>query len=316
MSSRESSHSERELSVHSDSNSKATTSLPSRNGTHVDRPSRPLYSAPRGSRRSRSRSRSPYRAARGEKRRRDDDQERSKYDSRRFDVRYEDTREDGRRHGQRSYESHDNGDYKRNHLRYDDREDRPHSSKRPRTRSRSRSPYRRDKDRAAKEDKPRNHGNNVRNDVGDLPRESYGNDSQFLKSSVNSSSKVSSNVPADMKNAKISSDETIPTVSIERVPDKYASQQSNATAAQDSASATLSNVQTEQPEPQEDSASQVLDEAALIEERRKRREAIKNKYRGQATPLLMQALHVAPDPASPIATSTPATPDTRKSGKN
>jgi serine/threonine-protein kinase PRP4 len=302
--------------VHSDSNSKATTSLPSRNGTHVDRPSRPLYSAPRGSRRSRSRSRSPYRAARGEKRRRDDDLERPKYDSRRFDVRYEKTREDGRRHGQRSYESHDAGDYKRNQLRYDDREDRPHSSKRPRTRSRSRSPYRRDKERAANEDKPSNHGNNVRNDGGNLPRESYGNDSQFLKSSVNSSSKVSSNVQTDAKNAKTSSNETIPNVSVERVPDKYASQQSDAIAAQDSASATLSNVQTEQPEPQEDSARQVLDEAALIEERRKRREAIKNKYRGQATPLLMQALHVGPDPASPTAMSTPATPDTRKSGKN
>ena len=38
-----------------------------------------------------------------------------------------------------------------------------------------------------------------------------------------------------------------------------------------------------------------LDEAALIEERRKRREAIKNKYRGQATPLLVQALHLSAD---------------------
>lgn len=36
--------------------------------------------------------------------------------------------------------------------------------------------------------------------------------------------------------------------------------------------------------------SQPLDEAALIEERRKRREAIKSRHRGQATPLLAQAL--------------------------
>ena len=35
-----------------------------------------------------------------------------------------------------------------------------------------------------------------------------------------------------------------------------------------------------------------LDEAALIEQRRKRREAIKAKYRGSATPLLVQALQL------------------------
>lgn len=35
---------------------------------------------------------------------------------------------------------------------------------------------------------------------------------------------------------------------------------------------------------------QPIDEAVLIEERRKRREAIKAKHRGQATPLLVQAL--------------------------
>ena len=36
--------------------------------------------------------------------------------------------------------------------------------------------------------------------------------------------------------------------------------------------------------------TQPVDEAALIEERRKRREAIKAKHRGQATPLIVQAL--------------------------
>ena len=42
----------------------------------------------------------------------------------------------------------------------------------------------------------------------------------------------------------------------------------------------------EAPEPEP------LDEAALIEQRRKRREAIKAKYRGSATPLLVQALQL------------------------
>ena len=44
-----------------------------------------------------------------------------------------------------------------------------------------------------------------------------------------------------------------------------------------------------------------LDEAALIEERRKRREAIRAKYKRQDTPLLVQALslknEVVPDPS-------------------
>jgi serine/threonine-protein kinase PRP4 len=42
----------------------------------------------------------------------------------------------------------------------------------------------------------------------------------------------------------------------------------------------------------------ILDEAAQIEERRKRREALKNKYRGQATPLRIQALLLDADTGS------------------
>lgn len=41
---------------------------------------------------------------------------------------------------------------------------------------------------------------------------------------------------------------------------------------------------------------QPVDEAALIEERRKRREAIKAKHRGQTTPMLVQALALNNDP--------------------
>lgn len=49
---------------------------------------------------------------------------------------------------------------------------------------------------------------------------------------------------------------------------------------------------------------QPLDEAALIEERRKKREAIKAKHRGQATPMLVQALALD----SKSAPSTPRSP--------
>lgn len=38
--------------------------------------------------------------------------------------------------------------------------------------------------------------------------------------------------------------------------------------------------------------SEQLDEATLIEQRRKRREAIKAKYKGAATPMLVQALQL------------------------
>ena len=61
-----------------------------------------------------------------------------------------------------------------------------------------------------------------------------------------------------------------------------------------------SEAATDGEEPTATVQSQPFDEVALIEERRKRREAIKAKHRGQATPLLVQAL----------ATSTIQTPPT------
>ena len=47
------------------------------------------------------------------------------------------------------------------------------------------------------------------------------------------------------------------------------------------------------PESQEEHIpSEPVDEAAQLEARRKRREAIRAKYRGQATPMRLQALHI------------------------
>ena len=47
-----------------------------------------------------------------------------------------------------------------------------------------------------------------------------------------------------------------------------------------------------------------LDEAALIEARRKKREAIKAKYKGQETPMLVQALALnEAAPRSPVIES-------------
>ena len=47
---------------------------------------------------------------------------------------------------------------------------------------------------------------------------------------------------------------------------------------------------TNPPNSDSHTKSGPLDEAALIEQRRQRREAIKAKHRGQGTPLLVQAL--------------------------
>jgi serine/threonine-protein kinase PRP4 len=79
---------------------------------------------------------------------------------------------------------------------------------------------------------------------------------------------------------------------------------SNATASDPQANTSIDEGESSKP----------LDETALIEERRKRREAIKNKYRGQAPPLLVQALHLGADsiPASPGPDSSVSTP--RRSG--
>lgn len=54
-----------------------------------------------------------------------------------------------------------------------------------------------------------------------------------------------------------------------------------------------------------DTASAVLDEAAMIEARRKRREAIKNQHRNQPTPLLVQALGAAAGTPADSITTTP-----------
>jgi serine/threonine-protein kinase PRP4 len=60
----------------------------------------------------------------------------------------------------------------------------------------------------------------------------------------------------------------------------------------------------------------VLDEAAQIEERRKRREALKNKYRGQATPLRIQALHLDADIRSPASGANTSQDDPGTPGSN
>lgn len=63
------------------------------------------------------------------------------------------------------------------------------------------------------------------------------------------------------------------------------------------------------------SVLQPVDEAALIEERRKRREAIKAKHRGQSTPMLVQALALNKETPTLTPNSNTSTHKPLASGK-
>lgn len=148
MASRASTPSEGEI-LESDSE-KATPSLPSVNGTKVDRQSRKHLSVSRSPSpyrspksihsRPRTRSRSPYREYRGTKRTRDDNQDRyhDRTDTRRFKVHYEERPYGDRSNDRSRYNDLDRGDGRDPPLRYDDRNmDGRLREKRQRTRSRS-----------------------------------------------------------------------------------------------------------------------------------------------------------------------------------
>ncbi|KAJ4531303.1 U4/U6 small nuclear ribonucleoprotein prp4 [Exophiala dermatitidis] len=245
MASRSPSHSEGEI-LSSDSEAKAKNIPSFHNNSKVDRRTRPYSSSHGPSRSHRSRSRSPYRATRGEKRPRENDhyRGRSNNDSRTFSVRYESHRDSHHRRG--SYEER--------------------SAKRSRTysfsrsRSRSRSPYRQSRPRDGEKDRSNRTADRDEPAQNETQRQS--GSEMAAEHTANGPSEPSSVAPPD--------------------------------------SATD---QVDEPKP--------IDEAALIEERRKRREAIKNKFRGQAAPpLLVQALHMGSDSArdSPAPDTDVSTP--------
>jgi serine/threonine-protein kinase PRP4 len=277
MASRSASQSEGEV-FSSDSESKAKSIPSSRNYSKVDRHTRP-YQASRDAVPSsnRSRSRSPYRASRGEKRSRDSDHARGRSfnDSRTLSVRHED-------------DSH----YRHRHrISYEDR-----NTKRSRTysrsRSRSRSPYRHSR-------KTDNH----RERSGETLRDGHLHPSGRRIDRPSMSPKPIGSPLRDANPKRMESD------SASSMSKKERDLQSD--SSRDFPNSSSSNTAAE-PMVIE---SKPLDEASLIEERRRRREAIKNKYRGQAPSLLVQALHVGADstPGSPAPGSLTTTP--RRSGQ-
>ncbi|KIY03432.1 uncharacterized protein Z520_00123 [Fonsecaea multimorphosa CBS 102226] len=276
MGSRSPSQSEGEI-LTSDSEAKAKNIPSFRNNSKIDRRARPSsipYSAT--SRSHRSRSRSPYRAPRGEKRPRDynHSSNRSHNDRRTFAVRYED---DAQRH--RRHESHEERRSKRSRTY-------SHS------RSRSRSPYR----HSRRKEEGMDSSAGTRDQSSRFESDSKHADAQRGKDSAPETSRSTPlhDLPSD----------DVPSNLVPRPGAHAAGQRQNRDREQNSTSVTASSATEESEEPR------VIDEAALIEERRKRREAIKNKYRGQAPPLLVQALHLGAEstPASPAPESYTTTP--------
>ncbi|KAK3651251.1 U4/U6 small nuclear ribonucleoprotein prp4 [Elasticomyces elasticus] len=236
-------------------------------------------------RKDRSRSRSPYRPGKGEKRKHEDDHYNAKSgtDSRRFKVHYEDR--PGSRSGlpSRSYADLDRPEPPKTLLSYDDGGNKPLAkSSRPRDRDRSRSPFR--ADRAA------NKGG----------RETQGRDSAHGRTSLEagtrdqrrgstpSVSERESTLPSSHSkdDAKIKM-----SLSQQSRPNNSGKPQESSQETRMPASAPVESKDEQQPQ---------LSEAEVIEQRRKRREAIKARHKTQPG-LLVQALehNIISAPATP-----------------
>ncbi|KAL5338716.1 kinase-like domain-containing protein [Aspergillus crustosus] len=301
--------------IESGSETKATTSQTPLNGTSVDRPisdrnvPAPRSPASMNSRyrqrsrtRSRSRSRSPYDDYLSLKRPRYDD---PRHDDPRFREEYEmDFGFDGgyrrkrkspprhanhrhnERHGDRgyshrqprSYHDLDRQDNQHPDVRYGDDHGRP-ASKRPRTRSRS--PH-------------RETGRHMQHAGGN--REGHKALLGNLASQTNRSSpteqsvSVRGNIPAVARDSR-----------------QNAETQKNQVQAASSAATSNGGDRVNEPSGEQEPI-EPLDEAAQLEARRKRREAIKAKYKAQATPLRIQALHIGGSDST-LGTSEPVTPN-------
>jgi Protein kinase domain len=194
---------------------------------------------------------------------------------------------------------------KRAHHLYDYDADRRHSSKRPRTRSRSRSrsPFR----HTHLEGRPGRGVNYDQSKLGDSAwnAQASRNGSRHRdKQSVSERSMPSGVALASKSNAKTSKNQSSQDGAkhtsfisadkyVLRNPYHHGAEPCNSSKADISSGI----------EQEISALPTVVDEAALIEERRKRREALKAKYRSQETPLLVQALHLGTDPNSPASSS-------------
>ena len=310
---------------------KATTSLLIVNGTNVDGQSRKRVSVSRSPtpirspirHKSRTRSRSPYREPRGAKRFREDDPyiDRTRDDPRHFKVRYEDRSAGSQRNPNKHFDDLDRPERPDLRLHYDDRSvgGRPRD-KRLRTRSRSpvrMKPGRTDHPRKLRDDKSGSlDGYGWRGRSGQGYGESSGRLSSQQSVSDRGYSPVATASVTHETETKSKTQHPNPSKPNSRQPaDKYVPQSPLASLVDFLFGRTPpAPAENEQEQVQAD-AAQAIDEATLIEVRRKRREAIKAKYRSQKTPLQLEAM--ALDSASTPATPQQSTPEvqTQATGK-
>lgn len=298
---------------------KALKSLPQLDGAGVDRQdrTRSRYSnstSPndynRSSRKSADRSRSPYRVPHGAKRHRDEDHyERQRNDSRRFKVHYEDRPSQHQRQ-QISYDDIDKGTAPTRALQYDDRD--RHQEKRHRTRSRSRSPYRSVRENRGRKEYS-SHNGHRREEANRSRDQSYSHNDSFNRGSRDQPThrgRNPQNTDSSRQEAKYTQGHSQQSENGRRhVPDseKYASHITGGVRFADERLRPNEVIDIqEEPELEPE-----LTEAEQIEIRRKKREALRNKYKGAATPMLVQALH-----SNVSAPQTPSTFDNTRSRKS
>jgi serine/threonine-protein kinase PRP4 len=320
MVSRSSTPSEGEI-IESDSE-KATKSLQSVQSTSVDPQSRKRIAVSRSPspirspirRRSptwsRSRSRSPYRESRGSRWPNEDAHHNGsdRNDPRRFKVHYED-----RRHQEKPrtrgglYKDSDRASGSDSTLRYDDNGGR---SRNKRQRTMSRSPPRfsdrfleRDRQGHRKGEKlepskSRSGSVSIRESMR-LSREQSVSDrgntpvaTALSRREAETGKKQTDNSDGARQRDGNATDKYVCGTSAFKHADLSMLRASNVPATNGEATNGQLEVQT-------------MDDAALIEERRKRREAIKAKYKEQATPLLVQALAINSSTAASSGAGTP-----------
>ncbi|CAD6503578.1 BgTH12-03238 [Blumeria graminis f. sp. triticale] len=270
---------------------KANTSLFHQHGTSVDRQDRnhsstsPSLSSDheyvyrKNIQRERSRSPRSFRKSLPVKRIRDEEYvDRSRGDPRKFKVHYEDSSHDYQRRSRPKY----SGTSGQSCLPYDDGDD---TSATKRARTRSRSPYRASRgiDRHTCGDQPRK-GDRYTGGYN-MKCYSYANRDIRNRDSDQSARKWEPNL--------------LPTSDIRH--DGKLTQGSLFNEKKASLSDEKSDDASSAPAP---SGEEDLDEAALIEMRRKRREAIKAKYKVYASPPLAEALNLGNSGDNPVESNT------------
>ncbi|PKY08167.1 kinase-like protein [Aspergillus campestris IBT 28561] len=286
--------------IESGSETKATTSQFPLNGSSVDRPTRVSITSPaprsrspasvsrsprrrRSRTRSRSRSRSPYRDYRGYKRRRDDDYD-DRRPPRRAGGRHDDHRFYDRGHSRRqpprSYHDYDREEDHVGGLRYSDDHDRRREK---RARTGSRSPYREVR-------KPKQYSG----DEWDSHRGETVASRDTRRTSTEQLVSERGSTPIVARESKQVTETK-----------KNQVQHASGSSRVENSENGVQGQSTEEQQPES------IDEADQLEARRKRREAIRAKYRSQATPLRLQALNIETDrdsqsPSTDISTANGA----------